>query len=323
MQSGKGKRLRSGLVVFQFSCTLFLFITTITIYQQVNHMDNQDLGIQLDQKIMMYGPQMSTWDSTFIERIESFKTELKLNPHIKQVTSSQRMAGQILPRVFNVYSPRNESNKNVSLGRLNVDHEFFETYKLELVTGRVFRKEDHSQQWDEINTVVITESASDILGISEPEQALASKIRYFNKDWEIVGVVKDFHYRGLRHPIEPIVFQPAYSTYDFYTVSVQANEVQQSLKHIEKTFSSLFPGNVFEYFFMDERFAMQYKEDKRYYQMFAFFSILAILIASLGLLDYRLTMQLRKPKKSVLEKSWVRVQDKLLVYYSKIPLFCY
>lgn len=301
-RSEQGIMLRKGLVVFQFVCSICLIGGTLAVYVQLSHMQNQSLGMDLEQTVVLEGPYLSQWDSTFIERIETFKAEAKKNAAVHQVTTSHRLPGQRLPRYFHVKSTRSNPDELITVSRINIDHEFAEVYGLELLTGRDFRADDHNSNGDLINSIMVNATAANLLGYEDPKEMVGTNIFIGGRPWEVVGVLADFHQRSLKYPIEPIVFQPFYSTEDFYSLKISPQNIEPTLVGIQETYESLFPGNPFTYFFMDERFEAQYKQDKIASTLFLFFSGLVILIACLGLLGLSAYSVLQRSKEISIRK---------------------
>lgn len=300
--STQGNLLRKGLVVFQFACSVTLIIGTLTIYQQLDYMQNQDLGIDLEQTLVVEGPYLTQWDSTFIERIHTFKTETERHPNIHQATASARIPGNRLPRVFNLSSPKTGKDQTITASRMNIDHDFMEVYGLEVVAGRAFRATDHHQDWQALSHVMLNEAAARKLGYADPNEVVGQKIQMGDRPWEVAGVVADFHQRSLQQPMEPIVFLPAYSTYDYYSFKISEQAPETSIAAVREAYDKLFPGNPFVYFFMDKRFESQYRDDQRFGELFSLFSLLAICIACLGLFGLASYSTLQRTKEISIRK---------------------
>lgn len=283
-RTGKGAPLRKVLVIFQFACAVLFIAGTLTVYQQVNFMKQQSLGINIEQTLVLEGPYMASWDSSFIERVQTFKTEVKRIPEVLSATASQRLPGHRLGRSFDFRLASEGSESGQTVSRMPIDFEFAEVYGLQLVAGRLFRMGDHSVDWDQLNTILINESASSLLGFETPQASIGEQVLSGDKSWTIVGVVADFHQRSLQNPIEPIQFIPAYSTYDYYSLKISPDDLTATLAAVEATYTDIFPGNPFDYSFMDQNFEAQYVQEKRFGQLFGLFSFLTVVIACLGLL---------------------------------------
>lgn len=280
--SGKGNMLRKGLVVFQFCISTILIAGTLLVYKQVNFMRDQNLGANMDQVMVVEGPSLTDFDSTFVSRIASFKNELKQNPNVMEVGVSYHLFGDRLPRVFNA-RPEG-STEGYMLNRMHADFGFFKTYDISMAAGRDFRADDHNVDGAKVKNVMLNRKASELIGFLNPEDAINKRINFWGRDWFIVGVTEDFHNRALDKSIEPILFVPFYSgSDDYYSLKLSNQNIRETVNWVETRFQELFPGNLFEYQFMDDAFDQQYAADQKFGTVFNVFSVLAILIACLGL----------------------------------------
>lgn len=280
--SGKGSVLRKGLVVFQFCISTLLIAGTLLVYKQVNFMRNQDLGINMEQVMVINGPAMTSFDSTFVDQVASFKNELKQIPNVLDVGNSYNLFGDRLPRIFNA-TPEG-SSQGYMLNRMSIGFGFLGTYDIDMLSGRDFRANDHNADGQLVNTVMINKKASDMMGFANPEDAINVRISFWGRSFFIVGVTDDFHNRSLKRSIEPILFLPFLnSSYDNYSIKLSAENISQAVTSIEAKYNEIYPGNIFEYRFMDEAFDQQYEADRKFGEVFNIFSFLAIIIACLGL----------------------------------------
>ncbi|GAB4032948.1 ABC transporter permease [Spirosoma jeollabukense] len=282
-RSASGVWVRKSLVVFQYIASIILIIGTFIVFRQLAYMRSEKLGFNMDQVLVISGPALTRWDSTSIERIASFKQELKQYPAIKAASASINLLGDRLPRTFNVKRVGSNEEKGVTLGRMNVDLDFFGMYQIKLLAGRTFQPTDSDPDGRKVKNILINSSATKLLGFQNATSAVGQKINFMGREWEVVGVVSDFHQQSLRHQIEPLVFQPFYTNGGFYSVKIATSDLNQTLDLVKQTYNEFFPGNDFTYFFMDEQFNRQYKDDQVFGRITTIFSILAVLIASLGL----------------------------------------
>ncbi len=301
-RSQKGNRLRQSLVIFQFVCSFILMTGTLAVYQQIKYMQDRDLGIDLEQIVVVEGPYLYDWDSTWIGKIDAFKTELRRIPAIRQVSTSENLAGNRLSRIFDLRASHHDATQKFTASRMSIDHDFVETYQLRLLAGRDFRLDDHHYSFREIKYVLVNQATTRLLGYEKVEDALDKQITFYGRNWQIVGVLADFHQQSLHLPIEPIIFPPAYSTEDYFSLRMETKDLASSLAEIRAVYSNLFPGNPFEYYFMDQRFAAHYASDQQFGQMIALFALLAVLIACLGLLGLAAYSILQRSKEISIRK---------------------
>jgi putative ABC transport system permease protein len=294
--TSKGGFLRKALVVGQYAVSIALIIATITIYAQIQFMRKKDLGISLEQMLVLRGPGLTDYDSTFIDRINTLKTELERLPTIQKAATSSQLPGDRLPRTFDIRRTNAPEPTLVTLSRMNIDFNFIDTYQMSVVSGRAFRIRDHHPDFAKIQNIMLNESAAKLLGFPNASAAINQTITFWNRNWEVVGILKDFHQQSLKNPMEPIVFLPTYSTGANISLKVSTENLPATIEFVKDKFLSFFPGNQFEYFFMDEQFNRQYQDDQKFGKVFGLFSLLTIIVSSLGLfgLSYYNTLQRTK-----------------------------
>jgi putative ABC transport system permease protein len=280
--SQKGIMTRKTLVIAQFAATVILISGSIVVYQQIRFMNDKDLGLNIDQVLVIRPPALIKWDSTFIGRIQSFKEELKSIPHIKAAATSQRLPGSELSRSFNVR--RAGTDDNFTTRRTGIDEDFIDLFKIKVIAGRKFVNGDINPDYNALHNSLINEHAVKLLGFSSADDAIGKQITIWKKNWDVVGVVADYHQKSLRNPLEPIVFLPVYGTGNPVSIKVETADLITTINQVKQKYEAFFPGNYFDYYFLDDRFNQQYKDDRLFGKVFGLFTGLAIFIACLGLL---------------------------------------
>jgi len=269
---------RKALVVFQFTASVFLIIATLVINQQLNFMQQQDLGLNIDQKLIIRAPKLLRTDS-FTNDIRFFKERMLAHTGVRQVTTSSEVPGQ---EIFwtDEWQRFHEAAADFKLcSMLAVDEDFIPAYKIELLAGRNFTKDLMLDN----ESVIINKSALKALGFSTAEQALNQEIGN-GLPKKIIGVVNDFHQQSLKTSTRPIIFQHIPWNSSFLTIALNSNNVRESIAMLRKVYQEAFPGNAFEFFFLDDHFQQQYESDERVASLFCWFALVAISIACSGLL---------------------------------------
>ncbi len=279
----KGIALRNGLIVFQFAASIALIAGSFFVYQQISYLQHQDLGVNIDQVVVLEAPELANWDSTFIDRMDLFKQKLMENAAVRSAATSSRTPGEGMGRIFELRLVGDPDNRNHTFNFIMADHQYANTYELEPIAGRYFQREDHSPNWDDLHNIIVNVTGAEELGFDTPDAALGQVIDIYGKQWTIVGVVPDYHQLSLHHPIEPLVLQPAYATYNPISVRISGVDVGNTITQMKRSFDDFFPGNAFEYTFLNETFQLQYEADGQFNQLLLFFTALAIIIACLGL----------------------------------------
>ncbi|MBS1606106.1 MAG: ABC transporter permease [Bacteroidetes bacterium] len=286
--SRKGVILRKGLVIGQFAITILLIIGSFVVYRQVKFMSGQELGINIDHIVIVKPPMLTNFDSTFIQRENNFKSEVRQLTGVAGAATADRLAGNEMARAFNVHRDSDNSGTRYVLRRMGVDNDFVGLYGVRLVAGRSFEPSDYNFHYESLHSVILTVSATRLLGFRSVGEAIGRQIVMYDKKWDVIGVVSDFHQKSLRYALEPTILQPFYGSYNWISVKVNTGDVRATMAAVKKKYEAFFPGNPFDYFFLDESFNRQYKNDQLFGTAFALFAGFAILIACLGLLGLAL-----------------------------------
>jgi putative ABC transport system permease protein len=295
--SNKGILLRKGLVIGQFAITILLITGSVVVYKQLMFLNKQELGMNMDQMLIVKPPKLTDWDSTFITKENSFKEDLKHIPGVVGAATADRVAGNEMGRVFNAHRSDDNSGNHFTMRSMGIDFNYINLYKIKLLAGRNFELRDYNAEFGKLHTIILNESAVKMLGFSSNAEALGKQIMiYDDKKWDVIGVIQDFHQKSLRYAVEPMDLLPLYSTYAHISVKVNTANVAATMAAIRGKYDQFFPGNIFEYYFLDERFNQQYANDKLFGKAFGLFAGLAIFIACLGLLGLSLFATMQRVK---------------------------
>ncbi len=288
----RGIWLRKSFVVFQIFISLGLIATTITVYRQVNYMMNVDLGMKVDDLLIINAPPGNIIDgSETTNAVNTFKTELLRQPEALAMTTSSAIPGKDISWFQSGYKRKGQTQEVTDyFYHIALDQDFMDVYDLELVAGRFYQEGDNP--WSR-GDIVLSERAVEMLGFDSPEDAIGEVVenRMFTVPLIVRGVVKDFHFKSLRNDYQPLVFVLSIWS-NFYTIELNIPEgdfeskgeaVKQAVATVENSWKQSFPEAPFDYFFMDENFDAQYKADQQFGQIFGTFSMLAIVIAMMGL----------------------------------------
>lgn len=273
-----GLGIRRILVIFQFATSLLLIAGTITVYTQISYMRNAELGVDIENVLVLQGPDVN--DSTYSETFNAFKNELERNPDIDRVTTSISVPGR-QPK-WNAGGIRRLSEAEEDGNQYRIvgfDWDFVDFYGLTILEGRNF-SEEYGQNSE---TVLFNESAIELMGFEDFESAMDVPIYFWGDTFNIVGVVKNYHQEGLQTNYEPLVFRYFKDANGFYSLKVNPLKTKETLVFAEEQWLQFFPQNPFEYFFLEDYYNEQYQNEIRFGRVFGVFAFLAIFIASLGL----------------------------------------
>ncbi|HUX85243.1 MAG TPA: ABC transporter permease [Chitinophagaceae bacterium] len=281
--TGRGATLRKALVVGQFAITAMLISGSAIVYRQMNFVNDQKLGMNLDQVIAVRSPALTPWDSTFLERANTFKAEAGRLPRVKGVSFANRLPGTEMGRDFDIHRLGGDPGVHLT-SRVNlVDENYLKVYQIRLLQGRNFLPTDFHLDFNQIHNILINQQAVRLFGLRSPQNALGKILEDRAENWTVVGVIADFHQKSLRYPLEPLVLIPGYNTNDPISIKVSPIGLGETLKSLKSIYDQVFPGNYFDYSFIDDQFKAQYNDDLLFGKVFGIFAGFAILVACLGL----------------------------------------
>ena len=321
-QSRSGIIMRKGLVVFQYVISAALAISTFIVYLQIDFMLDQNLGINIDRTLVLKAPSAIAEDSTSANKYVYFKNEVMKVPSVEGFTASTEIPGKeiALLKEGEVRRLGEDSENANSYYVMGIDSGFFKMFDVKTVAGRDLSGSVHFYE-----NVVVNRAAAKLLGFDNPEDAVGAKIQCFGTN-KIAGVVENFNQQSLRNSYSPIIFylRDPKMLYSYYSVKVNTSDLEKTMAGIEGFWKEVFPGNPFQYFFLDDFFNRQYKNDRDFRLMFTSFAALAFVIASLGLFGLSSYSVLQQAKeigiRKVLGAATVDVYIKLSFNFIKLVL---
>lgn len=281
--SVSGIFLRKSLVVCQFIASVALIAGTFIVYDQLKFMMNQDLGVNIDQVLVVDRPGIAPRDrKAFNSAIDVFRDELRREPTIQGVSASATIPGKQREYKVGVKKYGTGDDQIVTLRFNSMDFEFMDVFKMRVIAGRAF-SEDFVKDPD--TSVVVTESASRLLGFKKPEEAIGQTIAIPGFQWNpiIEGVVNDYHQVSFKKPLDPSIFYCTKYGGEFYSMRIKTSSLQSTIDHVKKSWEKAFPGNPFEFFFLDDYFNKQYENERKFGGLFVTFAALAVVVGCLGL----------------------------------------
>lgn len=269
--------LRKSLIVFQFVISIFLIIATIVILQQLSFIRNKDLGYNKEQVVVL------PVDGKTAEHYDELKKALAASPGVLSVGG----AYEAPTHIGWGDGITTKDGKTITVNALPVDEDFVKTLGLKIIAGSAYSQTD-VLQFDTANggnnirySFMVNEAALKQLGWT-PEEAIGKTITKGN-DGIIKAVVKDFHFRSMHEPINPLLIFYDKRLAGSFFVKLSGGNVSATLQALEKTWKERINHRPFEYHFLDEEYAELYKAEQRTAGVFTGFSSLAILLACLGL----------------------------------------
>ena len=281
---GKNAWLRKTLVVFQFTISISLIASTFVLFRQLAFMQNEDLGVNLEQRVVIEGPKILE-EGKSQSANAAYLNEVSQLAFVKNYCNSGVVPGKNYNfntgGIVQVKAPRaGDEKKNYAMAI--IDNRYLPTYKIGLAAGKNFTADECALSWEKAAKVMLNERAALELGFASALDEIGQKIKW-GQEYEVVGVVRNYHHQSLRQPIEPMIFLPR--TYNGHiTVPMPTSQMRDQMAQLEKLYAKIFPGNPFDYYFVDKAYGEQYQTETRYGTLFTIASCLAIFIACLGLL---------------------------------------
>lgn len=271
-----GVRLRQSLVVMQFVITLLLITSIVIIYSQMTYVQTKDLGY--DKRALLFVRVNGNAD--VVKGYQAFKNELTSSPLIHGVSTSNSMIYNGLDTDKAQTTDRQGRSVSVPTARLEVDANYLTVYGVTLLAGKPFATQATD---DSLRPVLVNERAVQQVGWPNAQAALGKPFTMNDKPGVVIGVVRDFHFNTLQHPIEPLAISLKDDYFSRITVRIQPHQVTQSLAFIKTTWANHFPAALFDHAFVDDVLAQQYQAEARFSTLVTYFSALSLLIACLGL----------------------------------------
>jgi len=292
-------RLRNGLVVFQFAITTLLLIGTFTVYQQMQYIQQKNLGFNKEQLLLIDGAY------GLGEQIDVYKAKMQQDPRVSHLATTSYLPTPSNRNRSGYFKGNSSGGLNVILQAWFVDDDFLPTMGFELLEGRNFRAGDG----EESREVIVNEETARQMDVTD-DPIGKQLTRSFGTDengqpvfstYTIVGVVRDFHFESLHDKIEPMVMHQGNSS-RFVAMRVQAQEMQGLISEARSLWEQMAPHLPFNYTFLDERFAQMYEAEARMSRIAGIFSALSILIACIGLIGLATFTALQRQREISIRK---------------------
>jgi putative ABC transport system permease protein len=274
--------LRQSLVIIQFALSALLIVSTTIVYRQITFLHNKDLGFNKEQ-VLFFDIR-----GDIEKNIETFKNELKRSPNIVSATAGYGLPGDQFAG-DGVILPTKDGDKRQGCSLFVVDHDYVNTLGLRLIAGRDFSRD---RATDVEEAFIVNETAVKEFGFGTPEKALGQQIHWDKwipdslnpiKKGQVIGVIKDFHYKSLHEKVEPAVLQiyPAVSAK--VAVKVKTADLKNTIAHMNETWKKFAPAYPLNYKFIDESFGEMYKSEDKLSTLLWIFTVMAIVVGCMGL----------------------------------------
>jgi len=274
-----GLTLRKVLVVLQFSISIALIISTTVVFSQWRFLSNKKLGVNPENVLLIPRPSNS---------YNTFKQEVLKNPRILNVTSSNKKPTGGLSSNLGFKAEGLPEEESQSIKIVTVDFDFFETLENRIIGGRSF-SEDYSM--DSVSSFILNQTAVREIGWDKPmgKWFETSTLDPETNNWKtrrgiVVGVAEDFHFESIHNTIQPVCFFIDNFWSNWTSIRISSEDMNATIGFLETEYNKLNPDYPFEYSFYDDEIEALYESERRFFRLFIIFALLAIIIASLGIL---------------------------------------
>jgi putative ABC transport system permease protein len=316
LQSPGGARLRNGFTVFQFSASMILICVSAIIYKQLNAVEHRSLGFNKEAVVVIPIKNRSALRG----HQDELHTELSKVKGVMEVSAASNVPGRSFNQQ-NVHSVA-DPDHDVDMSELDVSYDLLKVLDIPLADGRDFLRENPA----DVEGFLLNETAARSLNLNQPigKEIILDRDGDLQKG-SILGIVKDFHYQSLHQAVQPLIFTVRNANFNYVLIKLNTNDFDATLKNITATWKKFDNRFGFEFSFLSDTLNEQYAEEQKIANVLLVFSVVAILIACLGLLGIAaLTFQNRTKEVSVrkvLGASFADLVFILLKDFTKLVLF--
>jgi len=311
--------IRNILVVIQFTVSVLFIGCTFITHGQMNYVKNRDLGINTEHIINIPLSEKSMFEKSDILKDEFLKSHDVVSVTVSDFLTSRATWGQMWGQ--DVEWEGMDENAGTQMRWIAMDHDFIKTFDIELIEGRDFSKEILT---DEGNAYILNETAIKQTGIPEPVGREFKMEGVATSPGKIIGVIRDFHFKSFHHRIEPLVLyiKPGHPNWNpfwdlFYSIKISGNDIPGTVGYLRATTEKYFPGIPFEYSFLDQDFDKTYKKEQERGRLYGYFSLVAVILACMGLFGLTTFMVESRIKEIGIRKVFGASERNILVMFSK------
>ncbi len=286
--------LRRLLVVFQFVITIVMVIGTVTVFRQLDYLQSRELGF--DEENLVY---ITLFGSELPEQAFDLKEEALQIPGVQQATVLSRLVGAITGGIWSIRTPETPPEESLPLHAVFADGDYLETFGLDLVWGRNYNDEVAEEREQ---SFLLNEAAIEAVNM-DPDQD--NRLVFNGVEGRVVGVLKDFHYKSLHSESDPIIFKyPRNTMFDqrYIAVRLAPGDPGSALEALEELWKRFDPNLDFEYRFADAMIDRLYRSEARTGKLLSGFSLIAIVIALLGMVGMAIYVTTQRTKEIGIRK---------------------
>ncbi|MBN2093099.1 ABC transporter permease [candidate division KSB1 bacterium] len=296
----RGLNLRKTLVTFQFAIAIILITATLAVFRQIAFMRTQDLGFDISQTLVIRAPRVR--DDNYGSKFDTFRQMLLQRADIEKVCHVTEVPGrQIYWDAGGIMKLGEDDTHSKNYQIVGIDYDFADFFDLKFVAGRNFSREFPADK----DALIFNETAVQWMGFPDAKSAIGQQVSYWDQIYTIVGVLKDYHQQSPKVKFEPHIFRFLPYGRDvrgMMAIKMNIKNIQETVDFTKKLYSKFFPGNPFDYFFLDDYYNQQYQSDQQFGQVFSLFATLAIIITALGIFGLSFSSATQRTKEIGIRK---------------------
>ncbi|EAZ79682.1 ABC transporter permease [Algoriphagus machipongonensis] len=283
------------LLVSQLVFCLVIIAGVLTVYKQLDFMREQKLGLNLEDKLVFRSPML------FIDGSGNYQEQIQnsignLNS-VNSIAATNEIPGNEVYWRSDEFHAEGKEKNGAMFNMLNVGAGYFDVFEIEILAGKKF-----NLSLETGSEAIINKKALSTLGFSSPEDAIGKALVNRNSSVPITAVVDDYRQQGVKVDVEPLVLNYSSGDLKYYVVDINGSNPTQALSEIKSVFNENYKSSPFEYYFLDEHFDKQYKSEQQFVQLFGMASLVAIIIAVMGILGVTNQLVLQKNKELSIRK---------------------
>lgn len=289
---GTSGLLRKFLVIFQFAISIILIFATVVVFRQWDFLKHKDLGMNQENLIMVPIPDL--------DQYQSLKTQLLANPNILDVgASNKQLTGRLSSNLgFKAEQYEPDPNGNNSIKIVTTDHDFLRTLDVEFAAGRNFSREFVS---DDTSAFILNQAAVDKIGWEDAIGKWFETSEFNNGGWvprtgKVIGVIKNYNHESLYNDVQPVAYYVSKTWLNWITIRLSGNNMTETMADIKTKWVQFASEELYDFSFLDDRIDEMYRTEERFFNIFTFFTLLAIFIAGMGILGLSAFMAEQRTK---------------------------
>ncbi len=261
---------RKGLVVFQFTLAIILIVVVLVVYKQLEFIQSKNLGYKKNNVIYFEA------EGKVEEHLETFLSDVKNIAGVDHASSSFLTFLGHLNSTSDISWQGKAPDYNADMQYRRVNYGMIELLGICMKEGRAFSKDFGADE----TKVIFNQAAVEMMGLTAP---IGQHIKLWGRDYEVVGVTRNFHYESLHEPVKPLFFFLAPERTNTVMVKIDSGKLEETISRLRNHYAGFTGGMPFDFRFLDEQFQAQYAAEQRVSILSRYFAGLAILISCLGL----------------------------------------